>query len=738
MAHRYTWAVNRPMPDEHPTIHPVVIAALVMTGIVLLGLMLVLWPLLVASPPADAPGPPAAVAVEPVEPPSEPASPAVQSPVHAPPMEPAEPRIEQGVKLAFESADGATRDARRARLIALHVPSGESPTPFLAPGTFTATWTGNLNVELRDRFVFTFEGTGEFELTIDGQPILGAGERTSKRIRLSQGATPVTARYRSPKEGPAQVRLLWQGSDFPMEPIPPTALSFDASDVEVRTGERLRHGRQLVATGRCLRCHAPTGAVAQDLVRDAPALLGGLGESWVRHWLMAPKAIRPAAQMPRLVHEPQDAADIAAFLESFAPARPADSPAPPSPELADRGGHLYLALGCASCHGQPGETEEQNAHVPLDGLGEKYTSRSSSLRQYLAQPASGYLWARMPDFALSEEEISALAAYLKSATAESNIAPAQSFNTLSGIAADPERGRRLVQALGCASCHAGLPAGGSTDVPSYAQLQRSDWSRGCVAAEGADRGRAPDFDYSVEDREALLAFIQSDQQALGRFVPTEFAARQIEELRCTACHRYDGGLDDWSRVAPHPPATTQAGAEAHIDQTRPMLTFAGEKLKTHYLEQIIGGELDRKPRPWMEARMPSFGLRADWLAQGLAMMHGYPPEDGGAEHLVAPLAEAGEKLIGKQWGFGCTDCHGLGDLPPQAVFEAQGINLADVPQRLRYDWYLRWMLHPPRIEPATKMPRYADDRGQTQLNDVLGGQGEEQFQAIWSYLQQLR
>ena len=35
------------------------------------------------------------------------------------------------------------------------------------------------------------------------------------------------------------------------------------------------------------------------------------------------------------------------------------------------------------------------------------------------------------------------------------------------------------------------------------------------------------------------------------------------------------------------------------------------------------------------------------------------------------------------------------------------------------------------------MPKYADERGKTAFTDVLGGDAEAQFDAIWQYLREL-
>src|SRR5688500_18023560 len=70
---------------------------------------------------------------------------------------------EQGLSLTFESLGGAgtAPDTRPARLLALYVPEGAAPTPFLAPGRFKATWAGDLNLRLRERMSFAAEGRGK-------------------------------------------------------------------------------------------------------------------------------------------------------------------------------------------------------------------------------------------------------------------------------------------------------------------------------------------------------------------------------------------------------------------------------------------------------------------------------------------------------------------------------------------------------------------------------------------------
>src|SRR5262245_51633554 len=88
------------------------------------------------------------------------------------PARAAEP--EPGLLLTFESVAGGTRDVRVARLLALRVPAGDRPTPFLAPGPFRATFEGFLELDERDRFTFAASLSGALELELEGKVVLAA------------------------------------------------------------------------------------------------------------------------------------------------------------------------------------------------------------------------------------------------------------------------------------------------------------------------------------------------------------------------------------------------------------------------------------------------------------------------------------------------------------------------------------------------------------------------------------
>ena len=106
------------------------------------------------------------------------------------------------------------------------------------------------------------------------------------------------------------------------------------------------------------------------------------------------------------------------------------------------------------------------------------------------------------------------------------------------------------------------------------------------------------------------------------------AAAKLAGAACNACHTIDdrdNALGE-SRLRRSgrseqglPPEQSTAGRG---DQSRPPLTWAGEKLRPQWSASFIAGEISYKPRPWLFARMPSFASRAKLLAAGMAMEHG--------------------------------------------------------------------------------------------------------------------
>ena len=54
--------------------------------------------------------------------------------------------------------------------------------------------------------------------------------------------------------------------------------------------------------------------------------------------------------------------------------------------------------------------------------------------------------------------------------------------------------------------------------------------------------------------------------------------------------------------------------------------------------------------------------------------------------------------------------------------------------RLRFKFYRRWAINPLRVDPATKMPVFAQDGKTTVVSQFYDGDARKQFDALWHYL----
>ena len=594
----------------------------------------------------------------------------------------------------------------------------------------------DLQSPLRGTFKLNAETSGKFKLSLNGQPLLdGPGLKT---VQLNKGANRLVAELASAEKGDTFVRLWWASKDFPLEPVPPTVLTHPA-DKDLDAATRLREGRLLFAQLNCAACHADAarlpakGSGMPELGQNAP-LLADLGTKYrpefLADWIFDPHAVRPHTLMPKVfagAGAEQKAADLAAMLTQGAAPKEGEV----DRQLAPQGGALFANLGCVACHQRP-DAEGKDAHgrIPLAHVTDKW--RPAALTEYLQDPAKNFPSTRMPHFRLEAEEATQLAAYLLSHGR---------MVKRKALAGDATRGAALLVSAGCLSCHAGMPP--TTQPPLAAALKAGD--KGCLAADGKARAGAPDFALTDDQRAALKAFMSTDLASLKQDVPAEFAERQIKNLNCVACHARDGNVSTWTKVDGEAkklreslPPKEHVEGEPVPDAPIPHLTWLGEKLRHDWMSKFVAGQVEYKPRPWLIGRMPGFAHYADGLALGLNHQHGYPQTEAAEPAPIPEMVANGEKLIGADGGFNCVTCHAVGEKEATAVFEAPAINFAQTAERLRMGYFHRWVLAPTRIDPDTKMPKYADPEGVTQLSDPYEGKGPAQFEAIRQYIRTVK
>ena len=652
----------------------------------------------------------------------------------------AESRFLPGVNVRFTSTSQPEfLDARRDRMIALQVQAGDPASSLLKPGPFSAAFDGLLRTPLSSEFKFSVRGNGRVKLTINGELVLsGEGELSEippVHASLRQGYNRIDLHYDSPTNAAAAVRLYWEGNDFKAEPVPPANL-FCNPDGLVRTRESLRLGRELFAECNCAKCHQVPikkgeDALVPELQRDVPSLAGvgsRLTRDWIFHWLLDPERVRSQVTMPRLLHESggtanrQVAADLAEYLGTLTSG---DATQPKLENSVTEGQALFSSLGCVGCHtlDMPGRKDAEG-RTSLHFVNAKF--QPGALKEFLRAPARHYAWTRMPDFQLTEIEASALASYL-GANATGRLAQVTELSH-----ADPRRGAALFSELRCANCHSVTDLPGNTEKLAV-KIFKNPRSAGCLGEPNTSA--APDFRFSSAEQQALLAFLGTGGDSLKQDAPTEFAERAIAALNCTVCHNHDGQNSRWQSDERLQAANQEDEPGKSVPAPVPSLTWAGEKLKGPWLQRLFAGELPARSRPWMKQRMPVFASRSAFLARGLAAEHGVAWNTSVEPSPDAKLAGIGHRLTLAENGFNCIQCHGVGAQAPVAAFDNQGVNFVMVKDRLRYEYYQRWVLNPLRVEPGSKMPQFSADQTTTPITTVLGGDARKQFDAIWHYLQ---
>lgn len=643
--------------------------------------------------------------------------------------------------VATFTRDGVT-DSRLDRFPALAIQPGEPATPFLTPGAFQVSWKGKLVLPRRERLIFSFEGQGTASLKIDGKDVLAAADllanKPSESTRLNPGEHEFELSYSSNPDGSAEFRLYWEEASFIRQTIPPSAFKADATEATT-LGALQRRGRAVFAAQNCAKCHSTTdgfGASPMPETAEIGPILFGSGdrvsEDWLRRWIAGPQVLKPTTTMPALVDVSTDegrqqASDLAAYVAGLKTGTPAGSASDPA--LVQEGGVHFHELGCVGCHNPPDKGLTDLTRVPLNNVGSKYLP--GALVAFLKQPDAYHPFIKMPNFRLSDAEANSIAAFLTKTSAGH-----ETKLTHELPAGDAARGAKVAASLQCGVCHPGMPMTPETAPAAMEVIFKKDWSaNGCVASTDK-RGKAPHLNIDDNDRTALVAFSKAGAGSLNRDTPAEYVPRQIDALRCTACHGIDGKAallsdfqSDTAALVAHLPKLNE-----RVDQSRPPLTFTGEMLHTTTIESMIAGTTDPRPRPWLAMRMPTFKVQAPALAKGFSKLHGVPPNKPPEVKVDAAMAEIGKNLVGAA-GFGCTTCHGIGDIKPTAAFEVEGINFNLTSDRIREGYYHRWMDNPQSVTPGTKMPLYSKD-GKSQRTDVLDGDAKKQFEAIWQYLHQ--
>lgn len=651
-----------------------------------------------------------------------------------------QPAIEQslrpGLVMQIHTLVSAAAPSQHAgygvtRLAAYYLPRSTVKTALGRDAPLGATWTGYLKVPQKGEYQFQIDTRGKASLKIGADDIA-----FDKPIVLRRGYQPISL-YFDGRNSEIDVRLLWKSANFPWEAVPPQLLFHRHDDAELVDSQLYYAGKDLFREHRCVNCHgSPEGRRAaadqSELGMSAPVLdqLGGrLNADWIAAWIQRPHQLRTDAVMPQLFHSPDPAsdkqaiADLTAFLVS---GNPATGPTPSSDATGDTdvGLQIYESQGCMGCHRfTPPESADAFHRVSLHYVGAKF--RSGQMAEFLRNPRRHSPQIRMPDFRLTELEALALETYVRSISTGKISAAGETFP------GNAKRGQQVFESKGCQNCHL-MNANDKRPPAKLSPVWGKSKSTGCLAVECPMDATHPRYPLSDVNRTSLNRYLEQVASTARPRFDIEQPQRMVKRFNCQGCHSRDGVNSPLAEIL------SEEG-QGLPPEALPQLTWAGEKLRTDWIDRLLHGRLAYQSRPWLKARMPSFP--DNHLAAGLAREHGIRFDSPTTSPATTPeQVELGRQLTLKGQGLDCRQCHGVGQEQPvgdRATLISVGINFSVITDRLNPEFFPRLLLNPPRYDPNSRMPVFAIDGKTTAAKGILDGDAERQYEAIWAYLKRL-
>jgi mono/diheme cytochrome c family protein len=461
---------------------------------------------------------------------------------------------------------------------------------------------------------------------------------------------------------------------------------------------------------------------------------------------------------------------------------------PPHGDAA-RGEQIVKSIGCQGCHvvGEGARAEvgpRRTFGQPLENIGNKTTYEW--IYNWVRDPKHYSPATYMPNLRLTDAQVADVATFLSTlkgaagdaakATPDQKAfdavlleyyAAVMPFEEAKAAIAKltPEQkpielGQRVINRYGCFSCHeikgfekaqpigTDLSEEGSklvtrldfafiSDIPHTSKIawfrtklhDPRIFDRGRVL-KPEERLRMPNFDFNDAEVERLVTAIMSFQREIQppaampvRSAHNDFvgAGRTLVHRRnCVGCHIIEGDGGDFVKMQPDPSLGP------------PMLTPEGARVQPDWLYAFLRGPITI--RPWLQVRMPTFGLD-DHNLNGVINYFGAVANTVGNFQSPNVVRVAYADTAGKQLfeTLKCQQCHVLGEIPKDQPTANLAPDLRMAPDRLQPDWILDWLKKPSDILPGTRMPAFWADYPKSPFPQ-LDGNAEAQIRAIRDYL----
>jgi mono/diheme cytochrome c family protein len=289
------------------------------------------------------------------------------------------------------------------------------------------------------------------------------------------------------------------------------------------------------------------------------------------------------------------------------------------------------------------------------------------------------------------------------------------------------RGKGLFQSVGCVQCHGmketDLAESRVSKAPSIDKLKLD---AGCLATE-VPKG-LPEYRLTSFQKDAIVAALSGNELDV-KLTGEQHSRYTLAKLNCVACHQRNGfGGPEGDKLELFTSTIPEMGDEGRLP---PRLTGVGDKLAAGYLDRVLSE--GARHRPYMQVRMPQYRNAAQGLAEH------WKQADRPQADRVAKTADEAEirtiaagRLLAGNKGLSCAQCHTFGN---ERAIGIQAINLLTMTERLRPEWFYRYMLEPTKYRPGTRMPASFPE-GVSVLKSVYEGNAEHQIAALWKYMSQ--
>jgi mono/diheme cytochrome c family protein len=321
-----------------------------------------------------------------------------------------------------------------------------------------------------------------------------------------------------------------------------------------------------------------------------------------------------------------------------------------------------------------------------------------------------------------------------------------------------ELGKRAIGRYGCFSCHdikgfeETQPIGIELSEEGSKLVSRLDF--GFVPIEHSkihwfeqkiqdprafDRGRVltpleklrmPDYGANEEEVKLLTTAIMSFQRDIqprqaqagraGRRDALVAGRAVVRRRNCVACHEIERDGGDYKTLVSEPTLAP------------PLLTPEGAKVQPDWLYAFLRGPITI--RPWLEVRMPTFGLDDPHLNEVIRYF-GAISNTIGPFRTHEPVRASNLQATGRELFelLRCQQCHVLGAIPKDQPTANLAPDLRMATDRLQPDWILDWLRAPLAIQPGTRMPQFWPDFPKSPFPH-LNGDAALQIQAVRDHL----